>query len=374
MNKKHIAILTLTILLFAVIGGAGSYFLLRPLFNQEKSLVDEFDEFFGWKYPTAKFPSVGPNTQIAYSDIRDPGGTPQGLPVRLKIPVIGVDSAIEDALITPDGRMDVPSGSVNVAWFALGPHPGKVGSAVIGGHFGIKNGVPFVFYKLDTLKIGDKVNIIDDEGEILTFVVRSTKLFDRNADATTVFTSDDGVAHLNLITCEGVWNQVNGTYPQRRVVFTDLVSAGNMTKSNSAFSRSLSIGAQGEDVVALQNALEKKGFLQMPRGISKGFFGSLTRVAVSKYQISVGLPSSGFFGPLTTAKLVEDLGGLPIFPDTAIVPDVVVPAGWSQTMIELVGSLYETPLDGITTSILLLSIASMVVAIIPQRKRARHQH
>lgn len=110
------------------------------------------DRLFGWKFPVAKFPLVGSGGgPLAYSDIRDPGGIPQGLPVRLKIPVIEVNSAIEDALITPDGRMDVPVGSVNVAWFSLGPHPGQEGSAVIGGHFGVKNGVPFVFYSLEPI-------------------------------------------------------------------------------------------------------------------------------------------------------------------------------------------------------------------------------
>ena len=29
------------------------------------------------------------------------------------------------------------------------------------------------------------------------------------------------MAHLNLITCEGIWNKVNDTYPQRLVIFTD---------------------------------------------------------------------------------------------------------------------------------------------------------
>ena len=143
-----------------------------------------------------------------------------------------MDSAIEDALITPDGRMDVPAGSVNVAWFALGPHPGQVGSAVIGGHFGISNGVKFVFYDLDKLKVGDKVYIENDKGDTLAFQVRRIQLFDRNADATTVFTSNDGLAHLNLITCEGIWNQVNDSYPQRLVVFTDAIPEEAITPTN----------------------------------------------------------------------------------------------------------------------------------------------
>lgn len=210
------------IILLVVIFGIGSYFLF---FSQDKSGNTAVDNAFGWKFPVAKFPSVGSvNGPIAYSSVQDPGGVPQGFPVRLKIPVIGVDSVIEDAAISSDGRMDVPEGSVNVAWFALGPHPGEIGSAVIGGHFGIKNGVKFVFYDLDKLQAGDKLYIVDDNGDTLTFVVRSIKLFDRNADATTVFTSDDGLSHLNLITCEGIWNKINSSYPQRLVVFADAVS------------------------------------------------------------------------------------------------------------------------------------------------------
>lgn len=204
--------------------GSGMYYFWSSRYNQIKavSVLADADLLFGWKYPVAKFPNTGTGTTSENSNLRDPGGAPQGFPVRLKIPIINVDTAIEDALITPDGRMDVPEGSVNVAWFALGPMPGQKGSAVIGGHFGIKNGVPFVFYDLDKLKIGDKIKIVNDKNKTLTFVVKSTKLFKRDDDATTVFTSDDGLAHLNLITCDGVWNQVNNSYPDRLVVFTDL--------------------------------------------------------------------------------------------------------------------------------------------------------
>lgn len=198
-------------------------FLHRSVSNTSTNVADEG---FGWKFPKSPLELSGGQVSEsdAYSRLRSAGGVPRGLPVRLKIPIIGVDSLIEDAAITPDGRMDVPAGSVNVAWFALGPRPGQIGSAVIGGHFGIKDGKPFVFYSLDKLKVGDRAYIVDDKGNTLTFVVRSIKLFDRNADARTVFTSTDGLAHLNLITCEGVWNKVNDSYPDRRVVFTDEIS------------------------------------------------------------------------------------------------------------------------------------------------------
>lgn len=222
MKGKHLSVFVFTAIFFVVIGVTIIYF--QPISNHlsDNSVKTLPDELFGWKFPVVKFPDAGSITdKIAYSDIRDSTGVPQGLPVRLKIPTIGVDSAVEDAFITPEGKMDVPAGSKNVAWFALGPHPGEKGSAVIGGHFGIKDGVSFVFYDLDTLTIGDKIFIINDKGDTINFVVRRIQLFDRIADATIVFTSDDGLAHLNLITCEGIWNQTNGKYPKRLVVFTD---------------------------------------------------------------------------------------------------------------------------------------------------------
>lgn len=366
MNKKFKVILI--IVFFATILGTGYYFLFSKPDRAGNTVAANT---FGWKFPVTKFPTVGSNSnQIAYSDIRDPGGIPQGLPIRLQIPVIGVDSAIEDALINPDGKMDVPSGSVNVAWFALGPHPGQIGSAVIGGHFGIRNGIKFVFYDLDKLKVGDKVYIENDKGDTVAFQVRSIELFDRNADATTVFTSDDGLAHLNLITCEGIWNQNNGNYPQRRVVFTDAITgegAVTVTKT-SVFQQTLRIGAHGANVTALQTALQKKGFFAISSKID-GSYGKITRAAVAKFQTSVGLSSDGVFGPLTRIKLASELAviqspvsvisGLPsagiTIPQSSSLP---------QTFLESLKSLYATGTDGLITSIFIIVIVFLVIKII----------
>jgi len=369
MNKKN-KLVTAAIFIVGMIG-AGLYFSLPHNTPPDKNIASLKEETFGWKFPVTKFPLTGFNSKlIAYSDIRDPGGIPQGLPVRLKIPSIGVDSAIEDALITADGRMDVPFGSVNVAWFALGPHPGKPGSAVIGGHFGKKNGVPFVFYKLDQMKIGDKVYIVDDKSDTLAFTVRSIKLFDRDADATLVFTSNDGIAHLNLITCEGVWNKVNDTYPDRRVVFTDAIPLENATEAFLSFPRFLSVGSKGPDVVNLQTTLEQKGFLTMPLGVSKGFFGSLTRIALAKYQTSIGLSPVGVFGPLTRARFISDSTAIAVKP---ALPKTSISTKESPTSLgffrQTIGSLYATPFDGLITSSLFVSIVFVAFKITRRRKK-----
>lgn len=144
-----------------------------------------------------------------------------GAPVRLKIPGIMVDDAVEQVGVTTEGAMGVPKGPTGVAWFSLGPRPGEVGTAVISGHYGWKNGIPAVFDNLYKLHTGDKLYIEDEKGVVTTFVVRELRRFGENADASEVFTSHDGKAHLNLVTCEGVWNKFSKSYSKRLVVFAD---------------------------------------------------------------------------------------------------------------------------------------------------------
>ena len=141
--------------------------------------------------------------------------------LRLKIPTINVDAVVKSVGLTSDGAMDAPKGPIEAAWFNLGPRPGETGSAVIDGHFGSINGVPAVFNNLYKLQPGDKLSVEDETGAITIFVVRMSRSYDPAADASDVFGSNDGQAHLNLITCEGVWDKTKKSYSDRLVVFTD---------------------------------------------------------------------------------------------------------------------------------------------------------
>ncbi len=74
------------------------------------------------------------------------------------------------------------------------------------------------------------------------------------------------------------------------------------------FKRNLTIGSTGDDVKDLQTFLENKGFLKMPKGIAKGYFGPLTASALKAYQKSVGLSATGYFGTTTREKIIEEMG------------------------------------------------------------------
>lgn len=118
--------------------------------------------------------------------------------------------------------MDIFKWPIGVSWYDLGPRPGEIGSAVIAGHYGIwKNWDVSVFQRLRNLHTGDIVSVENDKWETISFVVRQSKIYAMNANTLEVFSSGDGMSHLNLITC--VFDPISRTYPNRLVVFTDKI-------------------------------------------------------------------------------------------------------------------------------------------------------
>lgn len=70
------------------------------------------------------------------------------------------------------------------------------------------------------------------------------------------------------------------------------------------FSRDLTVGAKGDDITCLQNYLSVSP--------ATGYFGSLTKAAVAKWQAANGLsPAVGYFGSLSRAKYSSLTAGAP---------------------------------------------------------------
>ena len=59
------------------------------------------------------------------------------------------------------------------------------------------------------------------------------------------------------------------------------------------------------EITALQDLLIEKGYLVLPEGAKKGTFGPRTRAALRNLQKENGLPSTGFFGAMTKAKIAN---------------------------------------------------------------------
>lgn len=73
--------------------------------------------------------------------------------------------------------------------------------------------------------------------------------------------------------------------------------------TSAALIRTLSVGESGADVTALQTFLENKGYLTIPPGIAKGYFGALTKKAVVVFQKENSIDPIGIVGPMTRAAI-----------------------------------------------------------------------
>ena|SRR3989338_3774797 len=144
------------------------------------------------------------------------------VPRKLLIPSIGVEAMIQEVGIDADGRMGIPSNFSDVAWYKLGPKPGEIGSATISGHLDTAIDANAVFIRLNELQIGDEIDVIDEMGQKIVFRVTETAIYDdATAPLDKIFDRTGRVARLNLITCDGVWNQNVRNYDKRLVVYSE---------------------------------------------------------------------------------------------------------------------------------------------------------
>ena len=142
-----------------------------------------------------------------------------GEPMHISIPNIGVDADIEPVGKLEGGKMGVPFIPMNAGWYQHGPRPGELGSAVLDGHVNWFGGVNAVFADLHAVQVGDRIIITDDKEVARTFVVERTERYRPMDDAREVFKSQDDLVRLNLITCDGPWDEVMKTHSFRLVVF-----------------------------------------------------------------------------------------------------------------------------------------------------------
>jgi len=153
------------------------------------------------------------------------GFRPTPVPVRLEIPSIGVDTGLQRLGKEPDGTVAVPGGRHRwdeAGWYAGGPRPGDLGSAVILGHVDSRSDGPAVFYRLRELRRGDQIRVVRVDGSVVRFTVDRVEQYPK-----TRFPTDDvyyptGTPRLRLVTCGGTFDYEQRSYRSNVIVFADL--------------------------------------------------------------------------------------------------------------------------------------------------------
>ncbi|NEC86539.1 class F sortase [Streptomyces sp. SID12501] len=149
----------------------------------------------------------------------------RSVPVRLRIPALGVDTPVMRLGLASDGTVQVPpiSDHDQAGWYEHSPTPGQTGPSVILGHVTVGAYGDGVFHGLSRLRRGEKIVARLENGTETEFTVTSLRTVAK-AD----FPTDDVYGNvdrpeLRLITCGGPKDETG--YLDNVIAFAALTSS-----------------------------------------------------------------------------------------------------------------------------------------------------
>jgi len=140
------------------------------------------------------------------------------LPVRVRIPMAGVDSVLERLSRAADGTMALPSRADRAGWYAEGPRPGQPGPAVVIGHVDWDHS-PAVFFHLQELRPGDLVYVDRADRSAARFRVTGLARVPKSRFPTDLVFAPTLEPSLRLVTCGGSFDHAAGSYRDNVIVF-----------------------------------------------------------------------------------------------------------------------------------------------------------
>lgn len=163
-------------------------------------------------------PPPAPSAVQDFRSVRAVGEVAE--PVRVRIPDIGVSSALLRLGRASDGSVEVPGDYGTAGWFDEGPRPGQPGPAVILGHVDSKAG-PAVFYDVARLAPGAQVLVDRADGSTIAFRVRATVHVPKTAFPTDLVYAPSLEPSLRLVTCGGAFDHARRSYLDNVIVYAD---------------------------------------------------------------------------------------------------------------------------------------------------------
>lgn len=142
-------------------------------------------------------------------------------PVRLAVPALGVDAAVDAVGVEPDGQMTVPAEVDRIGWYRFGPAPGAVGSAVLAGHVDSRSQGLGAMAPLREATVGVEVLVTDAAGTTTRWRVVSREVIEKQVLPLDRLFDRDGPPRLTLITCGGPFLPEFGSYRDNVVVVAE---------------------------------------------------------------------------------------------------------------------------------------------------------
>jgi len=144
------------------------------------------------------------------------------VPVRLRIPALHVDTALQRLDVQADGAVAVPSSPTVAGWYERGPRPGQPGPAVILGHVDSHTG-PGVFINLRYVRPGTDVLVDRADGSSVTFRVTGVSRVSKTRFPTDLVYAPTLDSTLRLVTCGGSFDRARGSYRDNVIAYADRV-------------------------------------------------------------------------------------------------------------------------------------------------------
>ena len=148
----------------------------------------------------------------------------RALPVRITIPRIHVNAPVEQLGQNADGTVEVPTLTrPNLAgWYKYGPTPGQKGAAVVLGHVDAHSRQA-VFFRLGSLRHGDRIDVARTGGSVATFAVDSVVPVAKDRFPTWSVYGRTKYAALRVVTCGGAYDKKTMHYLSNIIVYAHLV-------------------------------------------------------------------------------------------------------------------------------------------------------
>jgi Sortase domain len=164
--------------------------------------------------PASAEPSAAPSAAAVVV----PAGEVAALrPTQVDLPTLGVRSALVDLDVGPDGALQAPPDPDVAGWFVRGAVPGEAGPAVIAGHVDSRTG-PAVFFNLDQLATGDRVEVTRSDGRVFAYTVATVETHPKDAFPTARVYGPTPGPELRLITCGGEFDRSSRHYRDNVIV------------------------------------------------------------------------------------------------------------------------------------------------------------
>ena len=150
------------------------------------------------------------------------------LPKFIKIPSQSINARILPLGVTSNNTVQSPNNIFDAGWYNGSAKPGDAGTngaILIDGHVHGPS-LPGVFANLKKMKLGDSIQIQRGDNKIFTYKVVNVQSYDAKTFSLgpALTSAKAGTPGLNLITCGGKYNQSEGGYTQRVVVYAILQS------------------------------------------------------------------------------------------------------------------------------------------------------